>query len=227
MARFEFHVTNTSQRPVKVYQIRASCGCTTWEAPRMPWILAPGERGTVKAAVDFRGKEGEIAKDLLVGTIEGTQTLMMVIQVPLMSPAMRAQNQALAAANRQAVFQGDCAVCHAKPAESQFGIELFEAVCAVCQKLAAHGVRVILAGLDQDFRGEPFGPMPQLMALAEDVTKLHAICAVCGEEASRTQRLIDNQPATFDQPIVVVGASEMYEARCREHHLVPGRPTRA
>ncbi len=100
-----------------------------------------------------------------------------------------------------------------------FGAE----VCAVCQKLAARGVRVIVAGLDQDFRGEPFGPMPQLMALAEDVTKLHAICAVCGEEASRTQRLIDNRPASFDQPVVVVGASELYEARCREHHDVPGR----
>ena len=97
-------------------------------------------------------------------------------------------------------------------------------VCAVSQRLAAHGVRVIVAGLDQDFRGAPFGPMPQLMALAEDVTKLHAICAVCGEEASRTQRLIDNQPASFDQPVVVVGASELYEARCRAHHDVPGRP---
>ena len=101
------------------------------------------------------------------------------------------------------------------------------AVCLVSQKLAARGVRVIVAGLDQDFRGEPFGPMPQLMALAEDVTKLHAICAVCGEEASRTQRLIDNQPASFDQPVVVVGASELYEARCREHHAVPGRPVPA
>jgi thymidine kinase len=104
-----------------------------------------------------------------------------------------------------------------------FGAE----VCQVCQKLAARGVRVIVAGLDQDFRGEPFGPMPQLMALAEDVTKLHAICAVCGEEASRTQRLIDNLPATFDQPVVVVGASELYEARCREHHQVPGRAVAA
>ena len=97
-------------------------------------------------------------------------------------------------------------------------------VCRVVQQLAAAGVRVIVAGLDQDFRGEPFGPMPQLLALAEDVAKLHAICAVCGEEASRTQRLIDNQPASFDQPVVVVGASEMYEARCRVHHDVPGRP---
>jgi mono/diheme cytochrome c family protein len=134
MARFEFHVTNTSKYPVKIWQIRASCGCTTWEAPRMPWTLAPGEKGTVTGIVDFRGKEGEIAKDLLISTVEGYQTLMMVIQVPLMDPAMRAQNQVLAAANRQAVFQGECAVCHAVPAESRFGPDLFEAVCGVCHQ---------------------------------------------------------------------------------------------
>jgi thymidine kinase len=104
--------------------------------------------------------------------------------------------------------------------EAQF----FEAeIGALCQRLAARGVRVIVAGLDQDFRGEPFGPMPQLMALAEHVDKLHAICAVCGDEAARTQRLINGQPAWFDEPVVVVGASELYEARCREHHSVPRR----
>jgi len=96
-------------------------------------------------------------------------------------------------------------------------------VCPLCQDLAARGVRVIVAGLDQDFRGEPFGPMPQLLSLAESVDKLHAICAVCGGEASRTQRLINGEPAQYDDPIVVVGASELYEARCREHHLVPHR----
>jgi thymidine kinase len=96
-------------------------------------------------------------------------------------------------------------------------------ISALCQELAARGVRVIVAGLDQDFRGEPFGPMPQLMALAEHVDKFHAICAVCGGEASRTQRLINDQPAWYDDPVVVVGASELYEARCREHHRVPRR----
>ncbi len=92
-----------------------------------------------------------------------------------------------------------------------------------CQGLAERGLRVIVAGLDTDFRGEPFGPMPRLMAIAEHVDKLHAICAVCGDEASRTQRLIDGQPAYYDEPIVVVGASELYEARCRQHHAVPTR----
>jgi thymidine kinase len=94
-------------------------------------------------------------------------------------------------------------------------------VCALARALAERGLRVIAAGLDQDFRGEPFGPMPQLLALAEHVDKLHAICAVCGDEASRTQRLINGEPARYSDPVVVVGASELYEARCREHHVVP------
>jgi thymidine kinase len=72
-----------------------------------------------------------------------------------------------------------------------------------------------------NFRGEPFGCMPHLMARAERVEKLQAICMVCGEEASRTQRLVDGKPAFYDDPIVVVGAQEMYEARCRQHHEVP------
>lgn len=92
----------------------------------------------------------------------------------------------------------------------------------VVQELASRGVRVLVAGLDMDFRGEPFGPMPVLMSMAEHVDKLHAICMICGDEASRTQRLVNGKPARFDDPVVIVGASELYEARCREHHEVPG-----
>ena len=91
----------------------------------------------------------------------------------------------------------------------------------VAQDLAAKGIRVIVAGLDMDFRAEPFGPMPILMAKAEKVDKLHAICMTCGYEASRTQRLVNGKPARYDDPVVIVGASELYEARCREHHEVP------
>ena len=91
----------------------------------------------------------------------------------------------------------------------------------VAQALAERGIRVIAAGLDMDFRGEPFGPMPLLMSMAESVDKLHAICMVCGDEASRTQRLVNGKPAKYDDPVVIVGASEMYEARCRAHHEVP------
>ncbi|MEM7799601.1 MAG: thymidine kinase [Chloroflexota bacterium] len=93
-------------------------------------------------------------------------------------------------------------------------------VVQICEELADQGKRVICAGLDMDFRGEPFGPMPILMGRAEVVDKLRAICVVCSAEASRTQRLIDGQPAAYDDPIVMVGAAEVYEARCRACHAV-------
>lgn len=93
-------------------------------------------------------------------------------------------------------------------------------VVELCETLADEGLRVICAGLDTDFRGVPFGPMPDLMARAEHVDKLHAICVVCGSEASRTQRLIDGRPAAYDDPVVLVGAAEVYEARCRRCHQV-------
>jgi thymidine kinase len=95
------------------------------------------------------------------------------------------------------------------------------AIVETVQTLANRGLRVLIAGLDQDFRGEPFGSMPVLMALAERVDKLTAICMVCGEAATRTQRLVNGKPARYHDPIVIVGAAEMYEARCRAHHEVP------
>lgn len=98
-----------------------------------------------------------------------------------------------------------------------------EEIIQVVQDLVDRGIRVIVAGLDMDFRGVPFGQMPHLLAQAEVVDKLHAICMVCGEEATRTQRLVDGEPAYYDDPIIIVGASEMYEARCRIHHQVPKR----
>ncbi len=102
--------------------------------------------------------------------------------------------------------------------ETQF---LDEKIISVVEKMVERGIRVIATGLDMDFRGEPFGCMPTLMAKAEKVDKVQAICMVCGEPASRTQRLVDGKPAYYDDPIVIVGAAEMYEARCRKHHLVP------
>lgn len=98
-------------------------------------------------------------------------------------------------------------------------------VADVARVLADRGLRVIITGLDLDFRGEPFGPMPLLMAEAEMVDKLHAICVQCGAPASRTQRLINGQPANYNDPVILVGASEVYEARCRNCHQVPGRPS--
>ena len=98
---------------------------------------------------------------------------------------------------------------------------LDDGIIDVASDLADRGRRVILAGIDTDFRGEPFGSMPILMAEAEHVSKLHAICMVCGDDASRTQRLLNGKPARYDEPIVIVGAAELYEARCRRHHEVP------
>ncbi|AVI30458.1 thymidine kinase [Bacillus velezensis] len=96
-----------------------------------------------------------------------------------------------------------------------------ESIIGDLSSLADKGYRVITAGLDMDFRGEPFGVVPNLMAVAESVTKLQAVCSVCGSPASRTQRLIDGKPASYDDPVILVGASESYEARCRHHHEVP------
>ncbi len=97
---------------------------------------------------------------------------------------------------------------------------LDEGIVVLANDLAARGRRVILAGTDTDFRGEPFGAMPTLMCAAEVVDKLHAICVRCGAPATRNQRLIDGQPARYDSPVVMVGGADSYEARCRACHTV-------
>jgi thymidine kinase len=102
--------------------------------------------------------------------------------------------------------------------EAQF---LDDAIVDLVTLLANSGRRVILAGTDCDFRGEPFGPMPKLLAIAEVVDKLHAICVICGNPASRNQRLIAGRPARYDSPTIMVGSTEAYEARCRACHSVP------
>lgn len=102
--------------------------------------------------------------------------------------------------------------------EAQF---LDDGIVAVANYLADSGVRVIVAGTDMDFRGEPFGPIPTLLAVAERIDKLHAICVKCGELATRNQRLIDGEPAPAEGPTIQVGGSESYEARCRACHEVP------
>ena len=104
--------------------------------------------------------------------------------------------------------------------EAQF---LDQSIVELVTSLANRGVRVIVAGTDSDFRGEPFGPMPQLLAIAEVVDKLHAICVICGNPASRNQRLIGGRPARYDSPTIMVGSTESYEARCRACHSVPRR----
>ena len=90
-----------------------------------------------------------------------------------------------------------------------------ESILRICNLLASKGKRVIVAGLDQDYTGKPFEPMPQLLAIAEYITKQHAICVVCGNPADKTQRKI------AESERVIVGAADIYEARCRKCHYIP------
>jgi len=109
--------------------------------------------------------------------------------------------------------------------EAQF---FSDALVDVCLELQRRGHHVLVAGLDLDFRGEPFGPMPILLSIADEVKKLTSICQYdpCGGRATRTQRLISGKPADYDSPLVLIGDTESYEARCIHHHFVPGKPVR-
>lgn len=102
-----------------------------------------------------------------------------------------------------------------------FSLEIVNIVC----DLVNSGKRVIVAGLDLDFKGNPFGCMPCLLAIADNITKLKAICMDCGRDAHFTQRLVNGSPARFDDPIILVGAQEAYQARCRDCHQIDKRPT--
>ena len=101
-----------------------------------------------------------------------------------------------------------------------FSMDIVNVVCALIDA----GTRVIVAGLDLDFKGMPFGCMPLLMSIADEVTKLKAICIDCGSDAHFTQRLVNGNPARFDDPIILVGAQESYQARCRSCHAIDRQP---
>ncbi len=105
-----------------------------------------------------------------------------------------------------------------------------EEIVPVIDELLEKDVEVVFAGLPTDFRGEPFGQMPILLAKADEINRLTAICTysedgeICGELATRTQRLVNGQPANYTDPIILIGAEESYAARCPDHHIVPGKP---
>ncbi|WP_341833578.1 thymidine kinase [Candidatus Phytoplasma asteris] len=101
--------------------------------------------------------------------------------------------------------------------ESQF---LDSDIIAIVDYLANCNIEVIISGLELDFCGKPFGPMPYLLAIADTVTKLTSICAISGEKANRTQRLIEGKPAQSNEPVVLVGGKEYHEPRCRKHHCL-------
>ncbi len=97
-------------------------------------------------------------------------------------------------------------------------------IVPIIESLASQGIRVIASGLDTNFRDEPFGPIPTLLAIAEEVDKLTAVCVICHRDATKTQRIVNGLPANYDDPEILVGAHESYEARCRHCHEVPGKP---
>ncbi|PIV26487.1 MAG: thymidine kinase [Anaerolineae bacterium CG03_land_8_20_14_0_80_58_20] len=173
----------------------------------------------------FSGKTDELIRRLIRATIAKQKVQVFKPAIDVRYAVEKVTSHA--GANYDAIPVGKAADIRAKLDADTTVVAIDEAqfmdaeVVTIARELADRGIRVLVAGLDQDFRGEPFGPMPALMSLAERVDKIHAICMVCGDEASRTQRLVNGKPARYDDPVVIVGASEMYEARCRRHHEVP------
>lgn len=139
---FQFSVTNTSDKSVTIDQIRPTCGCTVAEMPASPWMLAPGSNGTFVGTIDVRGKEGTISKALFVNSSAGTQMLGITVKVPTLDEEARRRNQMIAKNDRQAVFQGDCAVCHLKSTVGRSGGELFTAACGTCH-LSEHRASMV------------------------------------------------------------------------------------
>jgi thymidine kinase len=181
----------------------------------------------VIAGCMFCGKTDEMLRLLRRFSIAGRE-------VVLVKPRLDTRTDEVTVVSRSGAEHRAVTVDHSAEIEAAVGAadivaieegQFFdEALPEVVEALAAGGKQVIVTGLDRDFRGIPFGTMPRLLALADQVTKLTAICMVCGEPATRTQRLIDGEPAPADSPLIVIGGlgDETYEARCRLHHVVPG-----
>lgn len=173
----------------------------------------------------FSGKTEELIRRLRRAAIAKQKIQVFKPAIDIRYDAEKVTSHAGMAFDAIPVKKSEDILVMLDPATTVVGIDeaqfFDKGIVDIATKLAEKGIRVIVAGLELDFRGEPFGSMPELMAKAELVEKLQAICIVCGEAACRTQRLVNGHPAHYDDPIVIVGAAEMYEARCRKHHEVP------
>ncbi len=181
----------------------------------------------VIAGCMFCGKTDEMLRLLRRFSIAGRHVILVKPRLDTRTDAVTVVSRS--GAKHQAFTVDDSseiepAVADADIVAVEEGQFFDERLPEVVERLAELGKQVVVTGLDRDFRGIPFGPMPRLLALADQVTKLTAICMVCGEPATRTQRLIDGVPAPADSPLIVIGGmgDETYEARCRLHHEVPG-----
>jgi len=189
-----------------------------WVPPRDGWI-------EVICGSMFSGKSEELLRRIGRAEIAGQQ-------VTVVKPALDTRHHSSRVCSHDGRDRAACTVQRADEMLLLAGIEEADVVAIdeaqffddelpqVAQFLADRGKRVIVAGLDQDFRGRPFGSMPALLALAEFVDKLQAICSVCGAPASRTQRLVEGRPAGEHDPLIKVGTAESYQARCRRCHEV-------
>ena len=180
----------------------------------------------VIAGCMFCGKTDEMLRLLRRFSIAGRRVILVKPRLDTRTDAVTVVSRS--GAQHTAVTVDDSsqiekAVADADIVAVEEGQFFDERLPEVVERLATSGKQVIVTGLDRDFRGVPFGPMPRLLSLADQVTKLTAICMVCGEPATRTQRLIDGTPAPADSPLIVIGGmgDETYEARCRLHHEVP------
>jgi cytochrome c553 len=136
-ASFTYAFTNTSATNVTINVVRASCGCTTLDLPPLPWTVGPGQSGKIGANIDLRGKSGVLMKSISIESSAGVKHVIMKVNLPGQDPVLaqmndRLRNQQLSLVDRQIVFRGDCARCHAEPAKGKSGQELFANVCAVC-----------------------------------------------------------------------------------------------
>jgi len=139
-AAYAFNLTNVTMEPVTVMSVRTSCGCTTAQLPPMPWVIQAGSNGVLNINMNLAGKGGTVIKSVTFSTDKGTKNLLVRTTIlPMQSAAgmtadARTQNQMLALADRQGVFKGDCASCHAEPAKGKLGADLYTAVCGICHE---------------------------------------------------------------------------------------------
>lgn len=152
-----FTATNETGAEVTIERVQPSCGCTTVELPALPWTLAPGASGTMHVTVDLKDKQGEIEKTLLVDSSVGSETLLIRLFLPgVPGHDIRARNQRMAGADRQAVFRGDCARCHVPPPTAVGGSAIFKAACAICHEAPHRATMVPNLAMARDGRDAVF-----------------------------------------------------------------------
>jgi thymidine kinase len=169
----------------------------------------------------FSGKTDELIRRLAAADAEGLRAAAAKPSADVADPGWIVS---LSGARRRAVSLPSVAdlaeLARGRDVVGIDEIEFFDQEIVETVRTLAAKVRMIAAGLDLDFRGEPFGPMPALAELADELTVLTATCAVCGGVATRSQRLLDGRPAPRDSPTVQIGGRELYEPRCERHHAV-------